>query len=239
MLSYSHNETMNKHHRIWQPILFVLIANLFVTQVAFAQKIKVRKTKGNSAIIESTIPLEEGQTYDLQTESIVQDVNYKTSGFKSRQNSMTVGGSFVTLKADDYSKLAYSLQGRYGWNFTAVEFGIVGQVNSTDVGAGATTDFSLGGYFDYNLISNRDPQSFIYGPFALATYGTTQYPATTGGGSTTTLEGNVGGFLTYFIANSSTGLRVEGYFDYLNVVTSLKQTGISGFGMRGLLIFYF
>lgn len=230
---------MNTHLQIIQSLIIVLVTSLLFTTEASAQKIKVRKTKGNSAIIESTVPLEEGQTYDLQTESVVQDVNYKTAGFKSRQNSLTLGGSFVTLKADDYQKQAYTLQGRYGWNFTVIEFGLVGQLSSIDLGAGATVDFSAGGYFDYNLISNRDPKFVVYGPFALATYGTTQYPSTSGGGSTTTIEANLGGFLTYFIANTSTALRAEAYFDYQQIGTSLRQTNVTGFGGRGLLILYF
>jgi len=212
-------------------VLFVLFPN-----TAHAQKFKVKKVKGRSALIESSVPLEEGQTYDLQSDVVSTDVNYSNLGFKSRQNSFSVGFSLGYLKGDSVQNALYDIQGRYGWNFSYIEFGVVGSLNSIDRGAGATTTISGGGYFDYNLVTNRDSKNLIYGPFALATIGTIQYAA---GGSANTIDLNAGGFITYFFAQSSAALRVEAYADLQQVSASVGQTNLTGVGSRGLITVYF
>ncbi len=206
---------------------------------AFAQKITVKRTKGSSSIVESSVPLEEGMVYDLQTAPISENVSYQSKGLSSRQHSLMIGGSFSSLSGTNYQKSAGSLNARYGWNFTQLELGVAAEVNSTDVGAGATTDFLFGGYFDYNLIANRDSRNYIYGPFAFAGFGSIQMPSSKGGGSVSVVDTNAGGFLTWFLSGTSTAIRLEGYFDYQQINTSLAQTAATGFGTRGFLVFYF
>lgn len=235
----SHNKTMRfqllKNLFIFFPLISVLAAS-----DGFCQKIKVKKTRGLSAVIESSVPLEEGKVYDLAVESISQNVDYRASGFKSRQNSFSLGGSVSALRGDDYQKNSISLQGRYGWNFANLEFGGIAQFSSDDIGAGATNDFTGGGYFDYNFIANRDPKSMIYGAVGIVTFGSKQFPSASGGGSATTLALNLGGFLTWFINSSSTtALRLEGYAELQQISTTAKQTNVTGGGSRALMIFYF
>ncbi|MBC7742501.1 MAG: hypothetical protein H7061_09900 [Bdellovibrionaceae bacterium] len=218
------------------PIFFLLFT---ISETAFAQRITVKKTKGHNALIESSVPLEEGQVYELQSASVSEAVNYKTIGLKSRQNSWMIGGNFVTIRGEDYQKNAGALHTRYGWNFTQLEFGLAAEMSSLDVGAGATTDFLLGGYFDYNLVSNRDPKSFIYGPFVLASFGSIQSPSSRGGGSTSIVDMNLGGFATWFVAGASAALRLEGYYDYQQINSTVKQIAATGFGTRGFIVFYF
>lgn len=207
---------------------------------ALAEKMLVKKIKGNQAIIETATPLEEGQTYELSTESVSQDVDYKSNVFSSRRNSLTLGGQFDFLRSDTYQSSTTSLQVRYGWNFSNLEVGIFADATSTDVGAGATTAILGGGYFDYNLIPNRDPQKLIYGGFAILGFGSTSYPSgSTAGGSSTTLQTNLGGFISYFIGTTSTALRGEVYGTYQQVNTTAQQSTLTGFGTRGLLVFYF
>jgi hypothetical protein len=214
-------------------VLFLFASN------SEAQKIKIKKTKGTSAIIESSVPLEEGQVYDLATGPISQDVDYKATGPKSRQNSLSIGGSLFSLRGDDYQRNSFALQGRYGWNFTNLEFGLLGQFTSDDLGGGATNDFSGGGFFDYNLLANRDPKTLVYGAVAVLTFGSKQFPASRGGGSATTLDINAGAFLSWFINASSTALRIEAFFDSQQISTTVKQTNVLGFGSRVLMSFYF
>jgi hypothetical protein len=221
-------------------ILFVFLASSSLTsESCFAQKIIVKKTKGLSAIIESSVPLEEGQTYELHNENVSQDVDYKSTGFKSRQNSVSFGGSLLTLRNDQYQRNYLSLQARYGWNFTSLEFGIIAAGSSDDLGAGATTEFSMGGYFDYNLVANRDPKNLIYGALSAVTFGSKQFPSASGGGSTSITDANLGGFLTWFLNNTSTALRIEAFYDYQQISTATKQTNVMGFGSRALISFYF
>ncbi len=220
-----------------------LVAFIFMTTLStencYAQKIKIKKTKGLSAMIESSVPLEEGQVYDLQTQALSQDVDYKSTKFKSRQNSISIGGNLVSLRSDDYQKNLASLQVRYGWNLTNLEFGSVLNAESEDVGAGATTDFTAGGYFDYNLIGNRDPKYIIYGVLSLITFGTRQFPASSGSGSATTLEMNLGGFLSWFLNSSNSALRIEAFANRQQISTTTKQSSVLGFGSRALMLFYF
>jgi hypothetical protein len=211
-------------------------ALLAFPQFALAQKFKVKKVKGNSALIESAVPLEEGKTYELKNEEISSDVNYSDIGFKSRQNAFSLGFNTSYIKGDTQQLTSYNIQARYGWNFSHVEFGTVGQVSFIDHGAGGTTDFSAGGYFDYNLVTNRDSKSLIYGPFVLATIGSLQ---STGGANANIIDVNGGGFLSWFLTNSSAALRVEAFGDYQQVSSSAAQTSLTGFGMRGLISVYF
>lgn len=213
---------------------------LFTPFNSFAEKFKVTKVKGNRAIIETTVSLQEGQIYEMLTgENISQDVDYRSNIVKSRNNSITLGGDLNFLKTDTYQSNSYSLQFRYGWNFTNLELGTLVNVSSLDVGAGATTSFLLGGYFDYNFVANRDPRKSIYGVFSLLGFGSTSYPSTSAGGSSSVIQLNVGGFLTYFIGNGSTALRGEAYAVYQQVNTSTAQNSLIGAGARGLLVLYF
>ncbi len=226
---------MKNQHSIL-PALAVVIALISFPGFVFAQKIKVKKIKGNTALIESSIPLVEGQSYDLQTTAISADVNYSQAGFKSRKNSATVGVEFSALRGDSAQENQFAAQGRYGWNFSTLELGAIAEISSVDVGGGATSNYILGSYFDYNLVANRDGKALVYGPFALLAFGSRQF---SGGGSTGLFTANAGGFLSYFLAQGSTALRAEAYLDHRQVSASNGQTALTGFGSRGLLIFYF
>ena len=217
------------------PILLLLALVLSFSLPAFAQKIKIKKVKGNSALIESTLPLEEGKIYDLDSAPVAASVDYSNQGFKSRQNSFTLGLNFSSFNSSVIQKTIFSVQGRYGWNFSFLELGLVSQVSYLDQGAGGQTDFSGGGYFDYNLISNRDSRSFIYGPFTMLMLGSTQK----NGGSASLVDLNAGGFFSFFSNQSTTALRIEGFADFQQVTAATQATNLSGFGGRALLLFYF
>lgn len=211
----------------------------FVSEYALAEKVTVRKVKGKQAIIESQTPLEEGQTYELVTESVSEDVDYKSGVFKTRNNSLTLGTKLDFLKSDTAQSTSYSLQARYGWNFSTLEVGGVLDVTGSDLGAGATTTLMAGGYLDYNVIQNRDPKKVIWGPFVLVGFGSTSYPSTAAGGSSTSLLANLGAFMSYFIGDSTTAIRGEAYGTYSQVNTTASQAAQVGGGIRGLLVFYF
>ena len=206
----SHNETMKNFTNSTLTNLFslpVLLLLMLIAEPVFAEKIKVKKIKGTQAVIETITPLEEGQTYELVTEPLSQDVDYKSSILLSRRNSLTLGGQLDFLRSDSTQQNRFSLQARYGWNFSTLEVGVFTEATSLDVGAGATTTILGGGYFDYNLIPNRDPKKMIYGAFALLGIGSTSYPSSTAGGSVSTLQSNFGGFVSYFVGASTTALR--------------------------------
>lgn len=236
----SHNDTMKNLITTYSFSLPALLLLILISNQALAEKIKVKKIKGTQAIIETITPLEEGQTYELITESISQDVDYKSSVLLSRRNSLTLGGQFDFLRSDSTQRNRFSLQGRYGWNFSTLEVGTFVEASSLDDGAGATTTILGGGYFDYNIIPNRDPKKMIYGAFALLGIGSTSYPSgSTAGGSVSTLQTNFGGFISYFVGTTSTALRGEVYGTYQQINTTAQQNALTGLGARGLLVFYF
>ncbi len=218
------------------PLIVLITVTLGFTSAALAQKIKIKKVKGLTALIETSVPLEEGQTYDLQTGSISADVNYSQAGFKSRKNSLTLGIDISALRGDNIQETKFAAQGRYGWNFSTLELGAVGEISSIDFGAGSTTNFTLGSYADYNLEANRDGKKIVYGPFGLLAFGSRQLA---GGGSTGLFTVNAGGFLSYFFSQGSTALRVEAFVDHRQISASNGQTALTGVGSRGLLVFYF
>ena len=222
----------------WHRVVFIL-AILSLGQVARAETIKVKKVKGNTAVIETELPLEEGKSYELATEAVSDNVDYKSSALKVRKNSFSFGTNFEYVKSDLSQNTSLNLQFRYGWNFTSLEVGIVGELASLDQGAGTTSSALVGGYFDYNLIANRDPKDLVYGPFLLLATGSTQYPSSQTGGSTTKIESNAGGFMTYFLGSSSTALRGEVFYNYQQINTTAVQNTVAGAGLRGLLLFYF
>jgi hypothetical protein len=229
---------MNNTTKIYS--LIIVTTALLTSQNAAAEKVTVKKVKGKQAIIETQTPLEEGQTYELQTDnSISQDVDYKSNVLKPRNNSLTFGAKLDFLKSDTTQSTNYSLQVRYGWNFGTLEVGTLIEATGSDVGAGSTTTVVAGGYFDYNLVPNRDPKKIIYGPFALVSFGSTSYPSTASGGSSTTLNSNIGGFLSYFVGDSTTALRGEVFGTFQQVNTTATNNSQIGGGFRGLLVFYF
>jgi hypothetical protein len=231
---------MKKNNQRSIYIMFTLALIQLFSITTYAEKIKVKKVKGNQAIVESSTPLEEGQSYEINTDPISQDVDYKSSVPKSRANSFTLGMKFDFLKSSSLQSTNFSVQSRYGWNFSNLEFGILADASSADSGAGATTTLLGGGYFDYNLVINRDPKQIIYGPFILLALGTTTYPSSGTGGSSNTMQTNLGGFLSYFIgAGSTAALRGELFGIYQQVNTSTSQNTVTGAGFRGLLVFYF
>jgi hypothetical protein len=219
--------------------ILLFIVCFLSSQSALADKIKVKKVKGKNAIVESTLQLEEGQTYELVPDSLSQNVDYAATVLKSRSNSLSFGTQLAYLKSDTTETTSLALQTRYGWNFSNLELGVLADLTSVDNGNGATTSILAGGYFDYNLVPNRDPKKVIYGPFVLAGFGTTSVPSSNLTGSTTKVEANAGGFLSYFIADSTTALRSEVFFDYQQTNTSALSTSITGVGGRILLSFYF
>jgi len=234
----SHNKTMQNTYR-FSTLLFSIMVVFMYSHSLYAFKITVKKVKGNNAIVETDTPLEEGQTYDLANDPVSSNVDYGSNAVKIRKNSLSFGANFESVRSDLSQSTQFNLQVRYGWNFSSLEFGAMVAASGVDVGAGSTNSLLAGGYFDYNLVNNREPNNMIYGPFVLLATGSTQYPSSSTGGSSTKIESNAGGFLTYFLGTSNTAIRGEAFYDYQQINTTAQQNTVGGFGARGLLVLYF
>lgn len=214
--------------------LIILTASL---QLNAATHIKVLKVKGNNAIIQSSEQLYPGDSFYLQEDPLSQKVTYNQSaGFKSRKNSLMLGGSYTYFKADTVQDTRASVQGRYGWNFVTIEPGLVIEASMVNSGPGPTTDLLAGGYFDYNLVPNRDPKSILYGFFALGTGGVKLF---SDGGSTNLLKLDLGFFSTLFFQDSSSAIRLEGFAGYQQIDAATSQTNLIGGGFRAFFVHYF
>jgi hypothetical protein len=210
------------------PILFILSSTSQATQIT------VKKVKGRQAIVETGLPLEEGQTYELQKDQIAVDVNFLP--VQQRKNSLQLGAEFQSVNGSSVQDHRVSLTARYGWNFELFEFGPMMTYQSVDLGAGTDSDFLGGGYFDYNFQKNRAPQIFLWGPTMSAEFGAKQFKS---GASANLMNLDPGAFVSWFFANSAAALRAEAVYHYQKITTTTTDTTLSGFKSKAYLVFYF
>ncbi len=217
-----------KTHLLLITFLFGFSSSIYATQIT------VKKVKGRQAIVESNIPLDEGQTYELQKDQIAVDVNF--SPVQQRKNSLQLGAELQSVSGSNVQDNRINLTARYGWNFEIFEFGPMMTYQSVDLGAGTDSDFLGGGYFDYNLQKNRAPQIFLWGPTISAEFGAKQFKS---GSSANIMNVDPGAFVSWFFANSSAALRAEVFYHYQKITTTTTDTSLSGFKSKAYLVFYF
>jgi hypothetical protein len=218
--------------RPWS-ILFLISLTLPLTSMATS--ITVKKVKGNSAVIEMSTPLEVGKTYNLESEAMTLQTDYSTQ-FKSRLNSISLGLDVNMVNASKVVDNQAAFKFRYGWNHRSFEFGPVANIEVYDKGFGTNTDYLAGLYFDYNTIDNKAPRDWIYGPTVQVLLGNRNFDT---GGSAQVTQGEVGGFMTWFINSSPVALRTEAGYVYRRVNTSAAETTLSGFNAQIYLMYYY
>lgn len=220
-------------------IFFLSVVVLFSLNTQAAETFSVKKSKGRQAVIESSIPLIEGETYIIQTGKqsglISEDVNYPKSN-RSRQNSLAAGINSSFFKADNLQEHQIEVEARYGWNFGAYEIGPLLHIHLLDEGAGFNSEFSLGGYFDYNFTPNVARAEFVYGLTAQAFGGNREF---TNGSSSQIFALGAGGFLSWFLMGSTTALKFEGLIESKKIATSSVSTSATGFVGKMLFAFYY
>lgn len=225
MMDRSHNETMNQP----KTVLIILFSILFSTTAKATATFTVKKTKGNSAVIESSMPLIPGETYTLGESA-------HPTQKQLRENSLAGGIDTSFFKSDTLQEHQIDIEARYGWNFKDYELGPLVHINLLDEGAGFNTEFYLGGYFDYNLISNVASEDQIFGLTAQGYGGNREF---TNGSNSQIFSLGGGGFLTWFLLRSSTALRFEGLIEQKRIATSVTSSNVLGFSGRMLLVFYY
>ena len=215
--------------------IFLTSLILFSFYSTYAATITVKKVKGKQAIIESSVTLNPGETYELQTEDISLDP-LPRAGLQDRRNSLNLGLQFTSIKGSNVQENGLDLSGTYGWNLQNFEFGPSFSYTSSDVGAGTNSTILVGGFFDWNLIKNKAPENWIYGLTSNAQLGQMQFA----NGSTANLMNiEFGGAIKYFLFKQSVALRGEMNYALRRVNTSNTQSDLNGFVGRGYLSFYF
>ncbi len=222
--------------RLWSKTnLFATIAALLFTSTSLAATITIKKVKGNSAVIEMSSPLEAGKTYNLESDALTLQTDYSNQ-FKSRLNSISLGLDVNLMSGNKVTDNTAAFKGRYGWNHRNFEFGPLVSVEVYDKGFGTNTDYMIGGYFDYNSIDNKAPRDLIYGPTVQLFLGNRSFDS---GGSAQITQGNLGGFMTWFINGSPVALRTEATYLYRRVNSSTSETTLSGVTAQMYLMYYY
>ncbi|MNJ94660.1 hypothetical protein D3C87_123620 [compost metagenome] len=220
---------------------FILILTaLTLSTPAFAQKIKVRKVKGNQAVIEfSGAPLRLGNVYEISSEDAFGDMSTSSNG-GSRAHLLGLSFSLQNGKSDfsgAKNTTNIDLSARYGWNMGSYEFGPILSYTSSNAVTGNTASLIKGGAFaDYNLIPNAAGEVFLYGLGGFAEFGSND----SGGGSTTSVMNlAVGPFVKWFAVSSSFALRFDGLFEYAKYSGNAGDTTYSGILLRAGIANYF
>jgi len=200
-----------------------------------ASTFKVKKTKGNSAIIESSIALEEGATYTIETTGLTEDPVY-TKTHTPRKNSLTLGGNFSLLKGNNVQENIINFEARYGWSSITTDYGPLIFLEMNDSGAGYNTEFYIGGFYDYNFAPNRPQEYFVYGITGQILGGNVNY---TSGANAQIYKLDAGGFLTWFLTRGTTALRTEALYEIKKINSSITSTEVTGFVGKLFLVMYF
>ena len=202
---------------------------------AFAQKIKVRKVKGNTAIVESTSPLVPGTSYDL----ISQDQFGDDSEPATRTYLVGVNMVFSNMKSDaanSTNETSMDLMGRFGWNLATFEVGPLLQITMAHANDVTATTWRVGGFVDYNFTPNISGEAFIFGLTGWGGFGNEDK----GNGTKMDLVDGFGGaFVKWFPTSSSACLRIDfGYLYERQTVTGGYQTN-SGLSSSAGIYAYF
>jgi len=221
-------------HTIWTQGLLAAAILAFST-ASYAQKIKVRKVKGNQAIVEfSGGSLQNGQVYELAPDEFAE------TGLSSDSRKYVVALSFSMLNtksdaAGSANRTEIDLSAKFGWNFGSYEFGPMISYSSQEETI-KTTAMKFGAFGDFNMISNAPGEAFIYGLGGTGTFG--QYD--TSGAKRDLMDFFVGPFVKWFPTGGNTGLRIDVGYTYQ------KQSGgtgsdvtISGLAVAAGLTSYF
>ncbi len=220
--------------------LLVLAAFFSFSTAAQAQKIKVRKVQGNKAIVEFTGTLNPGTTYEL----ISPDEFGEESSSNNRKYLVGLDFNLANTKSDAANSVNVTniaLAARFGWNFGSFEVGPVVAYSSTIASVTSST-YKVGGFVDYNMISNLPGEAFLYGLGAIGSFG--QHDP----GSTTIvddfkydlIEVFVGPFVKWFPTGGPYGFRLDaGYVYQRQNSTTLGTTTVSGFASSVGLLAYF
>lgn len=222
--------------KIMPLLLFFSLISIYNSTLYAEGSIKVKKAKGKSAIIESSYPLQVGESYNLESAPISETPQYNFSSH-SKSNSLSITGSISAKKADNLRENQLTLETRYGWNAIQYEYGPIFLLSMIDEGGGFNSEFHLGGFFDYNLVPNRAKDQLIFGLTTQALIGNRNSQASGGNSQILTFYG--GGFLSYFLFNTTTALRTELNVLARKISTDKSSTTVKGVQGKLLLSFYF
>ncbi len=191
------------------------------------QSIYIKKTKGQSAIIESERSLVEGKKY-----RIVEFDNSSNAEVGDPKNSITLGGDLAIAKANRLQESYLGVEARYGWINADYEYGPTFKFESLDQGGGANTKLFLGGYGDYRLYQDDSH-------FGLTGQGQYGYFKTNDNIKTNIYNFGAGVFYSWFFHKKTSAFRTEALAESKTIVAYNQKTQALGFNGKIFLVFYF
>ncbi|KYG63626.1 hypothetical protein AZI87_14500 [Bdellovibrio bacteriovorus] len=215
----------------------LVVSILTFSSASFAQKIKVRKVKGNQAVIEfSGGSLQPGNVYELAPDEFGESSAVSTS----RRYLVGLSFNFENTKADTSgaeNETDINLLAKFGWNYGTFEVGPMVSYSSTAIGSVTTTTYKFGGFGDYNMIANTPGEAFIYGLGGYATMG--QRDSGTGS-KIDVMDFFVGPFAKWFPTGTGVGFRLDGGYIYQKVSGGVGgDATITGLAFTAGIIAYF
>lgn len=195
----------------------------------FAQQGRVVQAKGKRAIVEfPSGPPAPGTMVSVDGGGSMMSMG---SGGGSRQHTIGLSGSLISSSGGSASSTAIGVTGKYGWNTGVMEYGP--QVSVLTVTPGSNSAFSVGGFFDYNLVSNTPTQTMVYGLGATLDFGS----SSSGGASSSTTSLFLGGNLKYFPFGVPVAVRADAGLGYRPASGSVSAT--TSFGILFALQVYY
>lgn len=144
-------------------LLLLTLPLLLSSHDAFAQKIKVKRVKGKQAVVEfSGGYLQTGQVYELAPD----EYSEGSSAGGSRKYVVSLAASLTSTKDDGPNSenvTVLNLLTRFGWNLGHIELGPLFNYSSSSQTNGTVSSLTIGGFADYNLLSNAPGEAFLYG----------------------------------------------------------------------------
>lgn len=206
-------------------LIALTLAGLLLPQTSEAQKIRVKRVKGNSAVVEFTGNLQPGKTYGV----FADETNTGSSSFSNKQY-LIAGSAEISARRDGsgVSDNRIAIDVRAGWNKLDYEFGPLFSFSSVSYISNSQT-FSAGGWYDYNMIANTPGEIFIYGVSGLAAFGMTENDANV---KQDLIRANVGLFMKWFPQGTNVGFRFDGGYDYEQTSGSNSGTDYSQSGLK-------
>lgn len=224
---------MRKH--LLRSLAITLALSAFA-HTAFAQKIRVRKVKGNQAVVDfSGGSLQTGQVYELSSD----EIRSGSSESNARTYGVAVSASISSTKSDAsgaQSETDMSLAARFGWNHGTYEYGPLMSYSSNGNGSITTTMYKLGAFGDYNMIANVPGEIFLYGIGGLFDIGQLDSGS---GVKRDLMDFFVGPFIKWFPTGSPVGFRFDGGYIYQKQSSSSTSTTISGLDVSAGITAYF
>lgn len=193
--------------------LILLIASIFVAITSFAgERAVIQQMKGRRAILqfEKDIPFSVGQPVNINSDSGVElGIRGDSRNFLQRKNVVDLSGGFSTTDTNPETT-SMTIAGRYGFNYGNYEFGGRGGYTNLKQSSFERTQYSIGGFFDLNLVPNKPGEEFIYGAYGELGIGNLK----TGGQSSSLTELTGGGFLKWFVFSPVLALRLNVYYTH-------------------------